>query len=82
MRAPYPGPLKDAEERSASRGIAKLSEHRDVRVVWRPDLREHRRGLCAQGCAQSGFAGGPFLWLLSFGQAKESDPAAEGGRKL
>ena len=38
------GPLGSAEERSWIQGIGKLSEHRDVRVVCRPEFFEHRWG--------------------------------------
>ena len=39
------GPIKAAEERSRKGEQAKLFEHRDVRVIWRPPFGEHRRGL-------------------------------------
>ena len=39
-----PGPFDAAEEQSRKRGIAKLFEPRDGRVVWRPASGEHRKG--------------------------------------
>jgi len=37
-------PIRAAEERSRKGEQAKLFEHRDVRVIWRPPFGEHRRG--------------------------------------
>ena len=58
-------PCGHAEERSRQAGKGKLSEHRDVRVVCRPDDGEHRRAPDGQEPGRRGRWGGHLYWLLS-----------------
>jgi hypothetical protein len=66
-------PLRGAEQRSPAR---KKGEHC---LRAQPELRSPRGGRVAQGTGQrpAPTQGSPFLWLLSFGEAKESTPARQ-----
>jgi hypothetical protein len=62
------------------RGKARMFEHMDVRVGAgrRIPSNAGHPARCARG---AGNPGGPFSWLLLFGQAKRSDSCPEGARK-
>gem|GEM_PF-2377009 len=68
-----PGPLGGAEQRRKAGGSRRgLSEGR------RPEFRSRPACRVAQGTRAAGAdPGSPFLWLLSFGEAKESTPAPQ-----
>jgi hypothetical protein len=68
-----PGPLGGAEQRRKAGGLRRgLSEGRSPEFRSRPACR------VAQGTGAAGTdPGSPFLWLLSFGEAKESTPAPQ-----
>ena len=69
-----PSPSCSAEQRSEAGGSRRaLSEGHSPELRSRPALR------VAQGNrrSRSRNAGSPFLWLLSFGEAKESQPARQ-----
>jgi len=68
-----PKPLEGAEQRRLAR---KKGEHCPSPV--RGELRSPRAGRVAQGTPEGGAdPGSPFLCLLSFGEAKESDAARQ-----
>jgi hypothetical protein len=68
-----PGPLRGAEQRRKAGGFRRgLFEGRSPEFRSRPAFR------VAQGTPEGGAdPGSPFLWLLSFGEAKESTPAPQ-----
>jgi hypothetical protein len=68
-----PGPLRGAEQRRKAGGLRRgLFEGRSPEFRSRPACR------VAQGTGVAGAdPGSPFLWLLSFGEAKESTPAPQ-----
>jgi len=68
-----PGPLRGAEQRRKAGGSRRgLFEGR------RPEFRSRPAFRVAQGTPEGGAdPGSPFLWLLSFGEAKESTPAPQ-----
>ena len=70
-----PGPLRGAEQRRLGR---KKGEH--CLRGFSPELRSPRPNRVAQGTGAAGTdPGSPFLCLLSFGEAKESEPPRKGG---
>jgi len=70
----FPGPLEGAEQR---RGWWKKGEHC---LRAKPELRRPRQSRVAQGARVAGTdPGSPFLCLLSFGEAKESETPRKGG---
>jgi hypothetical protein len=74
LRSVFLSPSCSAEQRSGAGGCRRaLSEGQ------RPELRSRPAARVAQGSRQRRprNAGSPFLWLLSFGEAKESMPAGQ-----
>ena len=67
-----PGPLRGAEQRRGAGGFRLALSEPQASLASRPALR------VAQGTGAAGTdPGSPFLWLLSFGEAKESTPAPQ-----
>ncbi len=69
----FPGPLRGAEQRRSAGGSRLALSEPQASLASRPALR------VAQGIRRSRTPtqGSPFLWLLSFGEAKESTPASK-----
>jgi hypothetical protein len=67
----FPGPLRGAEQRRNAGGSRLALSEPQASLASRPAFR------VAQGIRRSRTPtqGSPFLWLLSFGEAKESTPA-------
>ncbi|MFZ2366983.1 MAG: hypothetical protein WAW48_10475, partial [Azonexus sp.] len=76
---PFGVPMRGAEQRRLSGGSRLALSEPQASLASRPDCR------VAQGTGQrpAPTLGSPFLWLLSFGEAKESTPAlkAENSRQ-